>query len=156
MCDKWHEYHIWHLRHTFAFDTYDTCVTCIISVTGVICLTGVTCVISVICVTCFIRNKPHFHVKTLVLLTRPYIAYLSYTISIYFPNLLELWFFIVLALPNDSRRGVASRSCSVTTECLEAFTLARYWDNSFTLSVLPAPLSPLNSKNEISKTVACS
>ena len=63
--------------------------------------------------------------------------------SMYLPNLLELSLRIVLALPKDSRRGLASNICSVIVLLPDLFTAAKYCITSFVASVLPAPDSPL-------------
>ena len=68
--------------------------------------------------------------------------------SIYFPNLLELSLRIVLAFPNDSRSGLASRICSVIVLLPDLFTAARYCMISLVASVLPAPDSPLENKGK--------
>uniref|UniRef100_A0A6B0U5G8 Putative secreted protein n=1 Tax=Ixodes ricinus TaxID=34613 RepID=A0A6B0U5G8_IXORI len=62
--------------------------------------------------------------------------------SMYLPNLLELSLRIVLAFPNASKIGLASRICCSIQECCPLMA-AKYCRISFVLSVLPAPLSPL-------------
>jgi hypothetical protein len=70
-------------------------------------------------------------------------TYLLKNTSMYFPNLLELSLRIVLAFPNDSNNGFASRICSVIRLLPFLLTAARYCITNFVASVLPAPLSPL-------------
>lgn len=67
--------------------------------------------------------------------------------SMYFPNRLELSFRIVLALPKDSSRGLASRICSVMRLLPDLLTAARYCMINLVASVFPDPDSPLKHKN---------
>nr|GFS60648.1 hypothetical protein NPIL_219851 [Nephila pilipes] len=69
--------------------------------------------------------------------------------SMYFPNLLELSFLTVFAFPKDSSKGLASRICSVMRLLGDLFTAAKYCIISLVLSVLPAPLSPLQQIDPI-------
>lgn len=75
--------------------------------------------------------------------------------STYFPNRLELSLRMVLALPNDSSRGFASRIWSVITLVPDLLTAARYCITSFVLSVFPAPLSPLQHKCTVTDLRFC-
>ena len=63
-------------------------------------------------------------------------------ISTYFPKRDELLLRFVLALPNASRMGFASRIFSSTPPS-DSATSARYFKQNFVHTVLPAPDSPL-------------
>ena len=58
-----------------------------------------------------------------------------------FPNREELSFLMVLAFPNASKIGLASKICCSIQECFPLIA-AKYCKMSFVLSVLPAPDSP--------------
>lgn len=72
-----------------------------------------------------------------------FVTYSLKYISRYLPNLDELLFLTVLALPNDSNNGLASNICSVTMFDAALFTAAKYCMINFDVSVFPLPLSPL-------------
>ena len=72
-----------------------------------------------------------------------------------FPNLEELLFLTVWALPKASRMGLARNICwDKLASCLapdlalgvsDVATAARYWMTFFVFSVFPAPDSPLET-----------
>ena len=70
-------------------------------------------------------------------------TYLSKCSSRYFPNRLELSFFTVLALPNDSKSGVASMICKVSMKNYLSSLLVKEegLPRGFTCSVIRLPFA---------------
>ena len=84
------------------------------------------------------------HSATLAPTIPPPVPYATCT-SMNLPNLEELSFRTVLAFPKASSIGEASRICSWTKEWVGEVWF-RYERISFVVSVLPAPLSPLQER----------